>query len=294
LNFSKIKDLSLKWISVIAFLCGLFLSWDVVGFGDDAFKNCGEIVYIFRAFVLLGICFLIVLFSSIYVCGFRKRNKIWKRGSGAIILEYGDIFKLLDDESFQHIVAIPVNDTFDTIVDEDPTLVRAPLVSKETNHGKWIEFMKSRSFSVEEIDTKIKESLNKLDDVETEEISEEIKDRGNRIKYPIGTTAFVSVGNNVYCILVALSVFNRNNKAESNPRKLIKSICNLLEYYDEHGQGYDLYMPIMGAGMSRTNLDKQEAFEIMKTTVLANKWNIHGKVHIVIYEKEKADLSIFS
>lgn len=292
LNAGKILNVSLGVFSLLVTFGGTFLSWDIFSLGKKDVVDNGIAVYIFRL-LIIGLVFLFVaIVSTVYVCS-RKSNKIWKRGSGEIIIEYGNIFRLQDDISSPHIIVIPVNDAFDTIVDDDPTKNKAPLVSRHTNHGKWIKHMQEQGWEISYIDEKIEKSLVQLNGVESREIPKESKGRGKLKSYPIGTVAFITCKKNTYSFLLVLSEFDENNNAKSFPENVVKAISGMIDYYDKHGQGYDLYVPLMGAGMSRANLSKQESLEIMKSTILANSWRIHGKVHIVIYEKEKDELSIF-
>lgn len=66
-------------------------------------------------------------------------KKLWSRGSGAIFTCYGDLFAIArHDTEYKKIVVIPVNTTFDTIVEDAGTQQQAPLVSPNTLHGMWI------------------------------------------------------------------------------------------------------------------------------------------------------------
>ena len=51
---------------------------------------------------------------------------------------------------------------------------------------------------------------------------------------------------------------------------------------DKYGQGYNLYLPLMGTGMSRINLSYQDSLDLITSTLLENKNLIHGKISIVI------------
>ena len=56
-------------------------------------------------------------------------------------------------------------------------------------------------------------------------------------------------------ILLALSEFDENNKAQSSKDEVIKSLRSLLEFYDVNGQGYQMYITLMGTGRSRAGFD---------------------------------------
>lgn len=291
LNLKQIWKCSCLIGSAVAFVCGAFLSWDILKiFHIPVTGNTFE-AYVVRAIVLFIIGLAILSISTIYVLYRVKNNSVWKHGTGELFLEYGDLFRIASDSSFPHIVAIPVNNTFDTIVDKNPCEQECPLVSPKTNHGRWIDLMQRFGWDLEYIDRKIERALS---GIPYRPIPIGIKRRGKRKNYSVGTVAFLSGPRNIYYSLLALSIFDDNNNAQSSAENLKNAVACLVDHYDKNGQGYDLYIPIMGVGLSRSNLSKKEALDIIKCTLLANQWKIHGKVHIVIYEKEKDELSIFS
>jgi len=60
------------------------------------------------------------------------------------------------------------------------------------------------------------------------------------------------------------------------------SIIKMISYYDQKGQGYDLYLPLIGTGMSRANLSYQESYDLIISILLDNKNRISGNINIVI------------
>lgn len=286
LNLKAIWKLCVFIWSAAAFVAGVVGSWNALPCG---LKFIGENI-VYKILFLLFIGMVIFVFSYIIICYVIKNNVIWEKGSSAIILRYDDIFRLAIDTSGRHIVTIPVNDAFDTIVDDNPTLIEYPLVSSKTIHGKWIKMMLDRGVDLEFIDRKINEGLFFH---QYKPIMRALKKRGKLRSYPIGTVSYVSGPRNVFFALLVISKFDENNKAHASADEIQKALVELLIYYDEHGQGYDLYIPILGVGLSRSNLTPQEALEMIKSTLLANKWRIHGKIYIVVYEKDKSNVSIF-
>ena len=74
-----------------------------------------------------------------------------------VLAFYGDIFKITSKQE-KKIVVIPVNDTFETIVDDD--LVQdKPLVSLTTIHGQWIKYMNSKGIDSKTLSTMISDNL---------------------------------------------------------------------------------------------------------------------------------------
>ncbi len=67
----------------------------------------------------------------------------WSNGDGKINICYADIMKISFPRKSKgkKIVVIPVNTSFDTIVDENLASCDRPLVSATTVHGLWLKNM---------------------------------------------------------------------------------------------------------------------------------------------------------
>ena len=59
-----------------------------------------------------------------------------------------------------------------------------------------------------------------------------------------------------------------------------------------YSQGYDVYLPVMGAGLSRTDIDDQTALEIMKSHFMLNKEKLHNQINIIVYNKNRDKVSL--
>lgn len=208
------------------------------------------------------------------VCGNNIRSTdnsilIWRNGCNSLKLTSGDIFDYcFSRKSRKEIITIPVNTTFDTHVSTKIEKFK-PLVSSETLHGKWIQRCKNAGLVEEDIQNKINDFLNShyLNDAKTNE-------------YPIGTVVPFDTANGL-SYLVALTVFDGNNVAHSNEEDVKIAIQELIHFYDLNGQGYPLYIPLLGTGRSRIGLSNKESFDLIKNTLLAEKEHIQGLVNII-------------
>jgi len=88
--------------------------------------------------------------------------------------------------------------------------------------------------------------------------------------------------DNTLFFLLAVSEFDQKNMAQSTKEDIKSAVEALAEYYDEKGQGYDVFIPLIGTGMSRANISNQESYDIIKNTLLNNKDKLQGKINIVI------------
>ena len=108
---------------------------------------------------------------------------------------------------------------------------------------------------------------------------------GKQDIYPIASVASISVEGNKYYLL-ALSEFDEKNKAQSDISHIIKSINTVIDFYDAEGQGFDMYIPLVGSGRSRAGLSLQESYDLIKEILLKRKKDIFGRVHIVIHPNQ--------
>ena len=202
---------------------------------------------------------------------------IWENGCNSIRFISGNIFgKCFKRKTDKSIIVIPINSAFDVHVSTKLENIN-PLVSSQTLHGQWIQKCKSTGFIEEEIQEKIRKFLNV-----------QCSNQPSDGKYPIGTIVpFATSKGTSY--LLAIADFDEYNVAHSTKENIEKSIEKLIEFYDKNGQGYPLYIPLMGTGRSRVNLSYQQSFELIKGTLIDNKEHIQGNIYIIalpeVYEK---------
>jgi len=227
------------------------------------------------------------LFAVFRACTFRK-NKIIDETQLSIILRYGNLWKYGFPRfcKKERIVVVNVNTAFDTIV--DPPGVHNPLVSARTVHGQWIEQMKKQGVTPNELNIEIKKNLAEQKIVPSTVLN---KDRGNADIYPKGTIALYQYKNTTFYLL-ALSEFDAKNNAQNTQEELRKTILTLIEFIGNYSQGYDVYIPVMGSGNSRTGIDDQTALELLSSNLKLNRRSLRGKINVVVYEKNRDKVKI--
>lgn len=259
-----------------------FVTWEEIGNGG---------VNKYFVFGLIVLCSVILAF--LWICILKVKFTVYKEGRKEICIRYGDIIKLgfPKKSTRKRIVVIPVNTSFDTIVDENIFGDQKPLVSTETIHGKWILNYCEKEMDINELDRKItqalqgKESLQKLKSEEA---------RGKLKNYEIGTVVPIGIASgNVIFFLVALSKFDQNNNAYSSREEVIRCAESVLKFYYKKGQGYDLYLPLMGTGLSEAGLSPNESLRLLKAFFELHVDQVRGKVNIVISYEQKDEVSIF-
>lgn len=290
----KIK-LNVVWIYKQAiYMCGslfslvtimtCFITWDELGIEKQ------------KRLLILGFIILFAfVFSATYILLFKRKNIIWKSGNGKLQVCYGDVIRLANRKysKKEQIIVIPVNTCFDTLVDNNITLVEKPLISPKSIHGQWVEIMINNGITLEELDSKITQSILVHNIQPVRSYTRQEKQRGKLDVYPLGTVIPISVNKNTTFFLFALSELDENNKAQCSERDFIDGLVRLIDSYDDRGQGFEMFLPLVGTGMSRVNIQHQEALQKIKATFELYRNKIKGTVNIVIYSKDSDKVSIF-
>lgn len=249
-----------------------------------------------RFIILFLICLSTMMLSFLYFILFKKRRILWENGNGKIIVSYGDILKKAfpRKNKKKKIIVIPVNTCFDTIVDEDIADVINPLISPNSIHGKWIKSLLKTGYNLSEIDSVMDKNLKNHSIKPLKTIDYNKKTRGKTVVYPIGTVLPIKAKNNITFFLLAISEFDENNNAHSSKERIIIATEKMLEFYNNTGQGYDLYVPLLGTNLANTGLSHSQTLELMTNILKIHSEKIRGKISIVIYRKDKDKVSIYN
>lgn len=205
---------------------------------------------------------------------------IWRKGTGSFGWAIGDIFRFgfSTRKKKKNLVVIPVDCGFDTHVTRGYEGSEIPRVSEHTVHGKWLTRMAQTGV--------LEPDLKKRISYELKELTPD--DRGC---YPIGTVVAIDTNKSVF-LLLALSRFDDKGNARSTPSEISKAIDCLLEYYDCKGQGADMYLPLLGTGMSRAGLGSRESFEMITNAVTEKASFIGGSVTVVLLPEAAEELAL--
>ena len=242
-------------------------------------------------------------------------NLIW-RGKNSVNAIIGDLFSYGFNKrrECKNIVVIPVDTSFETHITTKLEKEKYPLVSEKTIHGKFLSRMYKITVKKEPLlknDTETKRKRCYTEEGIKNLIENNLKEQGiepsgnnskNKPLYPIGTIAVIYHLNTIFYLL-AISEFDENNNAQSNEKNIKIAIENLLEFYDKKGQGYSLYLPLIGTGFSRVRsstekiskmskmspsivcLSPKESFECILSTIMEKTDKILGEINIVIWKE---------
>lgn len=197
---------------------------------------------------------------------------LWRRGTGTLSWKVGDLFKLAHEgrDCPHNIVAIPVNTAFDVHVSRRFEATASSLVSDRTLHGKWITKMMTAGNTEEQLRQRIDTDLAARD-----------IHKDSQGKFPIGTVAIIEQNDAVYYLL-AISQFDEHNNAQSSKAIIDSAVVSLANFHDRYGQGADLYVPLIGTGLSRAGLTYKDSFDTLVKAFTNGNSHLTGKTTIVL------------
>lgn len=186
---------------------------------------------------------------------------LWQSGNNRLIVEAGNILSLAFDKRDMRskIIVIPVDADY-TMKVQGLSENKKKLISPQSIHGKWL-----KRVGEDKADKKVRKYLS---------LSKTNSFIGNVIPYCLGKTVFY---------LWAISKLDENKNAHVGKEQLISAIEDLIFYYDQNGQGYPMYIPLIGTGMSRAGLSYKESFDMIKDVCLKNTQKITGSISIMPY-----------
>ncbi len=218
-------------------------------------------------FILISILIAIIkMFPKISI-------KIELKNTNTVVnIKFGNLF----DENNN--IAIPVNEYFDSELGKP--------VSTASLHGILINKIlegKSKIF-----DKAVASSLSSIPYILNN------RDLGKNQKYPIGTTATLKYDNKKY-LLFAVSETSEEYEAHTNPSLMLLALNGLLTKARSECNGYELNIPLVGAGLSRSGIPPKYLVELILISILkSTKENeITNTINIIIHDSmfEKIDLN---
>ena len=223
--------------------------------------------------IIVSIC---ILFIGIVYAWFQMRPsksiQIYINDSFPLQVELGDLLEK------KGVVIISVNEYFDTIVDNK-------IIATETIHGKFIErLFKGR---VPELDNKIELALNSVE-------AEDVPNRavGKQKRYPLGTCAVITEGENTY-ILVALTKFDANNHASIPLSEYGAIIQKIISTAATVANSRPVYMPLLGSGQGGIQKSPQKILSYMISQIeFCPNVSIRKGLHIVVYNSSNKSVNL--
>ena len=101
-----------------------------------------------------------------------------------------------------------------------------------------------------------------------------------------GTIAVYQYQNTTFYLL-ALAEFDSKNNAQNTQEELRETILKLIEFIGNYSQGCNIYIPVMGAGNSRTGIDDQTALELLSLNLKLYRTSLRGEINVIVYERNR-------
>jgi hypothetical protein len=200
-------------------------------------SNLSGLCIILYAIVIVVICVAYGIFMTKDI----KKIDLYIHPKLSVIVKFGDLF------SQKGVVVIPVNEYFDTIVDDK-------IIAHKTIHGIFIDtYFKDR---LPELDSKISSSLDGIS------FKSVIRKTGKQKIYDLGTCADVEDGQNIY-VLVAVTHFDENDKAFVSVEELRNVYMKLFDHLEKMANSRPVYLPLIGAGQSKVPKSPQRLLLFM-------------------------------
>lgn len=220
--------------------------------------------------------------------------RIYGSGNCMLYLHSGDIFKFCFNRKSRskNIVIIPTNTRFDTHVSRKFEGEVQQVISDKTLHGMWIDRMIRRSKTKEKVDNQ----WNACNEGTLKQrIQNDLEKRGYKPdsmnEFPLGSIAVLEEENTIFYLL-ATSKFDGNNNAHATNIEIRSVLKSLIQFYDCNGQGQDMYLPLIGTGMSRAGLSNQESFSEICKVFCSKENSFVGKVTIVVLPEVFENLNL--
>lgn len=226
---------------------------------------------------LLLYLFVVVLIGILHAFYFvwKKKYICFCTATGKKIgVYYGDILKIKDEmpELEQVNIVVNVNRCFDVRVNKD-------LVSSATLHGAVMGILVS-IYGVEKLNGIIQK---KLSDCGKEPLSRSQKPQGNMYRYAPGTVAEVAgEDKRVKYLLLALCAFDKELHAHTSDEEYHQAMLGLLHCISEASQGFPVFVPLMGTGLSRARKNPKAVKEYLLAFLRLHESKLVSDVYIVI------------
>lgn len=236
--------------------------------------------------ILLGVWSLCVIGLSVWVLCRRKKKVVDGRNGKGVYVLYGDLFdeRIVPKSVKRRNICFAVNRCFDTVVDDN-------LISSATLHGIALNRLYDAGiYTPKTLDDAIKLFISPAADFEM--LMPQQKPQGNLKRYEVGTAVDIPVSDKLHYIMVGVSAFNAELKAETSRSEYCLAIQRTIEFCDSHAQGYPVIMAIIGGFLSRTGQSEQDLLRYIIKCFELNRDRINQDIYIVVREGSKNAVSI--
>ena len=270
---------SLNWALSISSFAGALLSFVLLP------RNYWWIGLII--FVLIFILSLLIIYLFLR---FKKHHRISGRGSVFIESMYGNILNIKREkrEKSKPVVVIPVNSSFDTLVEDSPSVVDR-IVEGTSIHGQWIKKYAPTPELLKKLDKEIDKFIAGKKWSPIKVLNNK---RGKKDVYALGSYVFIERDDCTF-LLFALTEYDEHNKVIKKDAEEFTILMKCLMDITDECAGKHVYIPIMGTKIALFGIDDLSSFEYIKNAAINKKCSLRASISIVIFEDSRDKVSIY-
>lgn len=243
--------------------------------------------------LLIGLLVLLVVFIFSYIIAafiVLCSNQICigeSLSKKKVYVKYGDMYspQIVEcNDNYKRAIVVSVNRCFDTIVDNH-------LVSQNTQHGKVFQKLyDNHIYTPESLNQIISNILRS--NTAYKELTNEEKPEGNRKRYDVGTIVNLPIDDNLSYYLLGFSYFDEHLNAHTSKDDFVLAVQRLIEFCNQNAQGYPVVLPLLGSGLSRTNIGLKDILHYLVDAFAINKDIINNDFYIVVWRGDKDKVAI--
>lgn len=223
----------------------------------------------------IGVVWFIV--DGLWFAGYLK-NRIEIKSNGfdtRIIIKYGDLF---NEAGWR---AIPVNDFFDSIVDDRH-------ISSKSLHGILIK--RYWGGNTTDWDQQVAEQLSEVT------VTNEKRSTGKTNRYKIGTAAVLRKDGDKFICVASTHTNISNLETKADTVDLHHAICGVLKTSRSCCSNETLSIPLFGSGLSRIGLKNNILVDHILTAIFeeSKKNKVTDIIQIILPKTKKDDISLIS
>lgn len=225
---------------------------------------------------VIGIIYFLI--DGLWFTGFLKRSiEITSNAiDSSITVMFGDLFA---QDGYK---AISVNEFFDSAVDNKH-------VAANTLHG--IMLKQFWPGNTADWDRQVNEELSGISPIETVATR---PSPGKHGRYPLGTTASVSMKENKFLCVALANTDTESLQASATSDELQHAIRGLLSKARTICSGQPLNIPLMGNGLARTGIKPNIIVDLLLLAIFeeSKKSKITEKIRIILHKSMKKNINL--
>lgn len=259
-------------------VCSRFLKALGILFTIDKFLECFGCfswLQIHDFYFGLAICTISLLWGIWILIKTKQKVTLKINNRTRLSIFYGDLFKE------RHIRVIPVNEYFDTHLDDG-------IIAPNTVHG---QFLKRYITRIPELRRKIDAQLQHLRQLPNTRQRNMVAGLPQN-PYPLGTTIRIEMDGQYY-LLVAVTRFNQVEHVDVADSEYMGIMQRLFYHIEQLNDGKSVSLPLIGSGQAGFGYTNMQLLNlIVQAASLSDRLAVIHGINVVLYDSESMRKSI--